>query len=89
MPLTLVPLAEPGVEDGPAAVGRPQQDRVQAGDAGVGGRDGQVDLGADAAGGAAPADPDLGPVQPEAPLGAVGRELDGGRVGAARRLTLS
>src|SRR3984957_16995938 len=73
----------PGVDDGPAPVGLRQQHGVQMGDAGVGGRAGQVDLGLEAAGDAAPPDAHLRARQPEPPLGTVARELQRGRVGSA------
>lgn len=65
-----------GVQDRPVAVGISGQDGVQAGDSGVGGRPGQVDLGFEPARRAAPSDAHLPPVQPEPALRAVGRKLD-------------
>jgi amino acid efflux transporter len=74
-----------GVDDrDPAAVGG-DQDRVQAGHAGVGGRPGQVDLRLDTAGDAAAADAGLPAAEPEPAARAVHREPQRGRVFPALR----
>src|ERR1051326_5192708 len=75
-PLTSVPFDEPGSSTAQAPSGSAVSTACRWETPGSSGRAGQVDLGFEPAGHAAPPDPHLPPGQPEPALGAVPGELD-------------